>query len=40
MGLYGKNSAGMGQRGIPAYLVIDTFQAVGKLGLGLIRGIH
>jgi len=39
-GLYRKNNAGMGQQGIPAYLVMDAFQAVGTTGRGLIQDIH
>ena len=39
-GLYRKNNAGMWQYGIPAYLVMDAFQAVGAADRGLIHHIH
>jgi len=30
----------MGKQGIPAYLVMDAFQAVGTGGLGFVLDIH
>jgi len=43
-GFYSKNGAGMGERRVPAYLEMYTFEAVGHLRLRFfccgIKGIH